>query len=135
MGATTFSLYQPVLQDNNVTPSFFMACVKYSTERSNYGQPHAFGKIKSLVRSHFKLIKPHVELMSCFEVQFYTNFFKAKLNSCHPTQVAISELLQKRDERFELQRSSSLALISIRFVFQTGGRKSSKYSQTYKSKQ
>lgn len=71
-----------------------------------------------------------------FKVQFYTNnFFKAELNSCHPTQRAISELLQKRDERFELQRSSSHALISIRFVCQTGGRKASKYSQTYKSKQ
>lgn len=76
-----------------------MACVKYSTERSNYGQPHAFGKIKSLVRSDhifFKLRKPLVELMLCFEVQLYTNFFKAKLNICHPMQMAISELLQKR---------------------------------------
>lgn len=59
--------------------------------------------------------------MLYFQVQFYTNFFfKAQLNSCHPREMAFSELLQKRYERFELQRSFSHALISIRFVFQTG---------------
>lgn len=81
---------------------------------------------------HIFFRKPHVEPMLHFKVECYTNFFfKAKLNSCHPTQRAVSELLQKR----ELQRSSSHALISTGFVFQAEGRKAGKYSQIHRSKQ
>lgn len=138
MGVTTLSLYESVLQDN-ITPSALMACVKYSTKKSNYGQPHAFGKIKSLVRSHFL----QTQKTTCWtHVMFWSSvlykllfFVKVKLNSCHATQMAISVLFQKYNESWELQSSPrALITITIKFVFQTKGRKSSEYPQTYKSK-
>lgn len=121
LGATTLLLYQSVIAGQwHYTIFFHVLC---EVQRDQIMTSH-MPLVKLKVwwdHIFFKLRKPHVELMLYFEVQFYTNFFfKAQLNSCHPTEMAISELLQKEMKGLNFREAFHMPWSPLGLCFRQG---------------
>lgn len=118
----------------------FSWLVLNTVQKSSYGQPHAFGKIKCPVRSHFLQTQKAIQLNPCnvLKLSSIQTYFlpqrEVKQLSLHTNHKFCSGSISMM-KVWNFREAFHMPWISIRFVFQTRCRKSSKYPQTYRSKQ